>query len=95
MRDFIYLLSGFAQATKLLSDERTQTASIILPLFQTLNNLLNLNEKPTPDTKPKVTTEDGKELKSALKKSLDFYMKKYGFFENDLVKAITFLDARL
>lgn len=92
MRDFVTVLSGFFQATKTLSDESSESASIILPLFYSLRNWLT--EKASAKSLAQVETPEGKVLKSALLKSLDFYMNKYGFFENKLLKAITYLDPR-
>lgn len=91
MRDFHSILSGFHQATETLSFERFETASIILPIFQSLKDWLAVDNLEGP----KVTTNDGKLLRSALSKSYNFYMEKYGYFENPLLKAITFLDPRL
>ena len=97
MRDFISLLSGFEQATKQLSKETSECASNVLPTFQSLKNWLNPKapkEKAAIKSFPIVKTQEGKDLRSALNKSLDFYMKKYQFFDNDMLKAITFLDPR-
>lgn len=94
MRDFITILYGFQLATKRLSEEKNITASVVLPIFQGLKTWLTHNEKAPAKSQMHIHTTEGKELRSALLKSLEFYMTKYGFFGNDLLKAITFLDAR-
>lgn len=94
MRDFISLLSGFYQATKQLSEETYESASIVMPIFQSLKYWLTPNEKAPPDSIPQLKTLEGKDLRSALYKSLDFYVKKYKLLDNDLLKAITYLDPR-
>ena len=91
MRDFVTVMSGFKQATKLLSVEIYETASIVIPLFQTLKRSL---ATPTNNNIETLKTPQGKYLRSALEKSLDFYMNKYKYFSNDLYMALTFLDPR-
>ena len=94
MRDFDSIFSGFQHVTKRISEETNETASIVLPIFQTLKYWLTPNAKAPAESLPQIKTREGNELRSALLKSLDFYMNKYGFFENDMLKAITFLDPR-
>lgn len=87
MRDFVSVTHGFHQATELLSMQRHETVSLVLSVFQVLKNSLG-------DDAPELQTDEGDKFRSALLKSFNFYMTKYPYFQNDLLKAATFLDAR-
>ena len=90
IRDFINVMFCFEQATKVLSLEKSETASIIQNLFITIKIWLTSN-----NSKISIKTCEGKLLQSALVKSFDFYMKKYQIFDSNLLKAATFIDPRL
>ena len=94
MRDLSMILAGFQQATKLLSTERYETASILLPMFQTIKNWLSVDNNGIPKSFELYSDEDGKMLVSALRKSLTFYLNKFKIFDNEILITLSFLDPR-
>lgn len=86
MSAFVSVLSGFEQATSVLSGQQYETASLIIPIFYTVRGTLNRDDHDSNNISI---------LKAALRNSFDFYMKKYGYFENKLLCCLTFLDPRL
>ena len=63
-------------------------------MFQVLKNSLSASFDISKKPEQIVQTSEGKALRSALRKSLDYYLEKYKYLSNDLLKAITFLDPR-
>lgn len=85
MNQFVEVLSVFYDATVALSNEHTATISEVLPILHSIQ--VNLEDFS------KMTTEQGC-FASALLKSVEFYVKKYEYFENDFLVASAFLDPR-
>lgn len=86
MQDFVRVFGSFEEATTILSGQRYETASLLIPLFFAVKQNVELDEQDS---------ECAKILRSALKKSVDFYIKKYGYFQSSILSAVSFLDPRL
>jgi hypothetical protein len=76
----------FEEATTLISGDQYVTGSMVIPMFQAIKNALEspcLNE-----------TTDGATLRSAMSKSVRFYLGKYDYLSLQCLAAISFLDPR-
>jgi hypothetical protein len=85
LQDFEDIFGCFAEATDLLSGKTYATASLIIPVFESIKECVS----PRP-----LDTRNGQLLRSSLKKSFDFYVDKYKYLSTPEYAAITFLDPR-
>lgn len=92
MKEFVDIFWCFNEATTNLSGQRYETASLIVPAFQSIKEYLN---KPLKQLQ-KIGRDSPyrQNLKNAITKSFEYYLEKYGYLKNEHLIAITFLDAR-
>ena len=88
LKDLFELLTPFNEITKKLSGENYTTASFIIPCVRSL--LLSMDEILNDDMNSKFKIN----IASALKKSIDYYVNDYGFFKDDFLISVTYLDPR-
>lgn len=84
---FVEVLSYFNDATNKLCGETYVTGSVVIPILQAIRNKLTIFVSSSECLIQKY-------FASALLKSLNFYIESYNYFENDLLKACTYLDPR-
>ncbi|RMZ97930.1 hypothetical protein BpHYR1_026707 [Brachionus plicatilis] len=77
---------NFEQATVRISAENSVSISSVIPILQALLNQLELDNDASCFRNS---------LATAFKKSLSFYIKKYGYFKNEFLFAAAFLDPRM
>lgn len=85
LQDFEDIFGCFAEATELLSGQNYATASLVIPVFESIRDCVRPREEDT---------HNGQSLRAALKKSFDFYVGKYKYLSTPEYAAITFLDPR-
>jgi hypothetical protein len=84
--DFVQVMERFEEATKMICSEQEESASLLIPMFQALRT--SCSEEIEGESDESVY------LRGALRKSVDFYLKKYDYMSSNCLAAITYLDPR-
>jgi len=88
LKDLVDLLTPFNDITKKLSGENYTTASFVIPCVRSLQ--ISMDEMLNDDMNFKFKIN----IASVLKKSIDYYVNDYGFFKDEFLIAMTYLDPR-
>lgn len=86
LADFVQVMERFEEATKMLCSEQEESASLLIPMFHALRS--SCCEEIEGES------EESAYLRGAMRKSVDFYLKKYDYMNSNCLAAITYLDPR-